>query len=68
MKRAAAAILLTVCILASVTLSASQIAPAVLPISSSIVIPFPSHNPHRANTHPIFDQMERVRPTPVSQI
>src|SRR5467141_400742 len=32
-------------------LSASQMAPAVLPISSSIVIPFPSHNPHRANTH-----------------
>src|SRR3989454_8470868 len=49
-------------------LSASQIAPAVLPISSSIVIPFPSHNPHRATTHPIFDQMERVRPALVSQI
>jgi len=32
-------------------LSASRMAPAVLPISSSIVIPFPSHNPHRANTH-----------------
>src|ERR1700687_4411572 len=32
-------------------LSASQMAPAVLPISSSIVILFPSHNPHRANTH-----------------
>jgi len=32
-------------------LSASQMAPAVLPISSSIVIPFPSHNPHRTNTH-----------------
>jgi hypothetical protein len=27
-------------------LSASQITPAVLPISSCIVIPFPSHNPH----------------------
>ena len=48
--------------------SACQIAPAVLPISSSIVLPFPSYNPHRANTHPIFDQMERVRPAPVSQI
>jgi hypothetical protein len=32
-------------------LSASQMAPAVLPISSSIVIPFPSNNPPRANTH-----------------
>ena len=34
----------------------------------SIVIPFPSHNPHRANTHPIFEQMKPVRPAPVSQI
>jgi len=49
-------------------LSASQIAPAVLPISSSIVIPFPSQNPHRANTHSIFDQIRPVRLAPVSQI
>src|SRR5229473_6788356 len=45
-------------------LSASQIAPAVLPISSSIVIPFPSLNRHRANTHSIFDEVKPVRPLP----
>jgi len=33
-----------------------------------IVIPFPLHNPHRANTHRIFDKMKRVKPAPVSQI
>src|SRR5437016_1691897 len=49
-------------------MSASQIAPAVLPISSSIVIPLPSHNLHCANAHAIFDQTKRVRPAPVSQI
>ncbi len=43
-------------------------APAVLPISSSIEIPFPSHHPHCENAHPIFDQMKPVRPAPVSQI
>src|SRR5258708_36170572 len=45
----------------ALVLSASQIAPAVLPISSCIVIPFTSHNPHRANTHPILHQMTPVR-------
>ena len=35
-------------------LSAWQIAPAVLPISSSIVIRIPQHNPHSANTHVNF--------------
>jgi len=45
-----------------------QIAPAVLPISSSSVIPFPSHNPHRANTHTVFDQMKPVSPASMSQI
>src|SRR6266403_1389736 len=49
-------------------LSASQIVPAVLPISSSIVIPLLSHNPHHAYTHTIFDQTKPVRPAPVSQI
>ena len=33
-----------------------------------IVIPFPLHNPHRANTHRIFDKTKRVKPAPVSQI
>jgi hypothetical protein len=32
------------------------------------VIPYSSHNPHSANTHPIFEQMKPVRPAPVSQI
>jgi putative FmdB family regulatory protein len=32
------------------------------------VIPFPSHHPHRAYTHAIFDQMTPVRPASISQI
>jgi hypothetical protein len=35
--------------------------PAVLPISSCIAFSFTSHNPHRASTHPILDQMTPVR-------
>src|SRR5258708_4955953 len=35
-------------------LTASQMPPAGFPISSSIVIPFPWHDPHRENTRFIF--------------